>query len=61
MSQTIIDGVIARIPAGWRKLRRGYRVRVGDRQADNEGGWTTLSRRHVERTVGIFEVIIRKN
>lgn len=61
MSGTIIDGVIPRIPKGWRKLRRGYRVRAGDRQADHEGGWTALGRRHTERSVGVFEIIIRKN
>lgn len=61
MSQTIIDGVLPKIPQGWRKLKPGTAINPFDRQWDHESAWTILDRSHAARgPVRKFEVIVRK-
>ncbi len=49
------------IPRGWRRLRTGSSVRVGDRQDDGEGRWTPLQGwQQTMHPVSKYETIIRR-
>lgn len=52
---------MTRTPKGYVRLKTGATVHKGDRQSNDEGGWTTLAASHARfGLVGRYEIIIRR-